>query len=126
MADADVNNDHKCDKRCFMCDRPSDVFRHVHLAPDHTGPPPAAGEAAEGRELVLCVPCLASLSSHLSQALLAYLNGGHLFDRYARRRARRHRDRSGESTPLPKYVLDVLEDMARDGGSDADMASSDG
>lgn len=123
----DESNAHTCDKHCFMCDRPNDVFRHVHLAPDHAGPPPAGGEAADGRELVLCIPCLAALSNHLGQALLAYLNGGHLFDRYARRRARRRRDQQadgGGDTPLPKYARDVLEDMARDGG--LDMMGPDG
>lgn len=110
---------HTCDKVCFMCDRPHDTFRHIHLAPDHPGQP-QPGEAVQGRELVLCIPCLAGLSSALSGMLSAYLSGGSAFDAYARKRARRHRSQQGEGTPLPKFVRDVLDEMMRGDMSDDD------
>jgi hypothetical protein len=98
--------DHECSEPCFMCGRPYDAFRHIHLAPDHQGPLPREGEAIQGRQIVLCVPCLAEISRTLAPVCAAYARGGYAFDAY------RKRTRGGRSgIPLPKWLEEAMRDI---------------
>lgn len=124
-----ANDDHNsCQHKCFMCERPWDTFKHVHLTPDTKGPP-AEGTAVEGRNMVLCFPCLSGLSQACEPLLRAYANGGYIFDTYAQKHMKRGRlmgGPSGGGTPLPKYMEQILDDLARQMGGEGGEADGHG
>lgn len=108
-------DDHECNLLCFMCQRPWDTFRHVHLTPDVDIP---KVDEDNGRELVLCIPCMAHVATHLAPVLSAYMQGGISFDTYEHRvgrveeKGRGGRGR-GRRTPMPKYIEDIMGEIQK-------------
>lgn len=102
----------QCNKHCYMCDRPSDTFKHVHLPCEAEDGTPIGGHG----DLVICIPCLSAMSHGLSTLISAYLSGGSFFDTYAQKRARRRQ--RGDGTPMPKYMEDLLRDLLEASGDD--------
>lgn len=110
-----------CDKRCFMCERPWDTFKHIHMAPNMLTPP-KGGEVYTGPEVVLCIPCLANVSQALHTMLSAYSGGAYIFDTYSilRMQSMGRRQEPGPGNPLPKWMEPLIQEMRESQGESGD------
>lgn len=106
---------HNCACLCYMCGRPNDLFRHVHLPhmDEHGEMLNKDGEPT----VVLCIPCIARLQNALNLPIVAYVQGGSVFDRYGRDQAQRA-NRRGQGMQVPQWAIDVLREIDQQDGND--------
>jgi hypothetical protein len=103
---------HTCACLCYMCGRPNDTFRHVHLP--HTDEKGEQLNKDGEATVVLCIPCVARLSNALNLPIMAYIQGGSVFDRYGRDHAQRLQGRNqgrGQGSQAPQWATDVLKEI---------------
>lgn len=110
---------HNCDKRCFVCERGYDTFSHVHIQPLAAYPHTAD---YDGPELVICIPCIAELATAMARPIIAYNQGGCVFDQWGRKSKQKARGGGGGGTQAPPWLKDLLDEMERQMGSGDDIA----